>query len=39
MDYMTLKETSEIWGITPRRLTIIVLQAVFLEPLRWERFG
>ena len=25
MDYMTLKEAAEKWGVTPRRANIIVL--------------
>ena len=28
MDYMTLKEAAEKWGVTPRRVIIIVLEGV-----------
>jgi len=29
MDYMTLKEAAEKWGVTPRRINIIAPVAVF----------
>ena len=31
MDYMTLKEAAEKWGVTPRRVNYIVPPGAYLE--------
>ena len=39
MDYMTLKEASKIWGVTPRWINTTVPQDVFQVRKRWGLSG
>ena len=39
MDYMTLKEASKIWGVTPRWIITTVPQGAFQVQKKWGRSG
>lgn len=39
MDYMTLKEASEIWGVTPRWINYYCSSGRIPGAVKWEPYG
>lgn len=39
MDYMTLREAGEKWGISPRQINSYCSDGVFPEQKKWDGFG
>ena len=39
MDYMTLREAGEKWGISPRQINYYCSEGRIPELKKWERFG